>query len=664
MNERKPLVGWILVVALALTAGACSLRYDFTECKTDGDCVQIEQPADGQFYQCVQNKCVLDQTRECRTAAECGAAEDCVSGRCQAISPPGDAGDVQDVADAGDADQSQDTGDGGAADATDASASACDSTQQCIDNFGDSYYCAPWGECVDTASPECDDIYYPDNERGDIVILGSIIPTQGVAYQGIGATVDNGVRMAVIQYAANAFTLPSGQTVAYLHCQGGSSQTAKAAARHLKDIGVPIVVGPLTSSTFLDVVRDVTEADDNGDGVYDNPMGAIAIGATSPAIGNLDSAGKHSFQIISNDRFQTTAMVDRTHDLRWRSCVQQSGDSECTDDASCQAHFGADYTFDSTKPNTPCKDGDPQIAVFYKDDQYGRDFQNLLITRYANRYSDATVKYYKYANPADLGFDPTRMGQEFANVISSSLQGSDALPTADLVLFIGTGETSSLAKGYIGAIAQAGIPPSSKRYIFSHGGAADAPNMFSGDQALSADLMGNVEAVAPNIFNGDYYKSWYQHYSLTFGEPEQTSVAGLAYDAAYMAIFAMAGVPAGQPLNAANVTKVIADGRLQNADTGTQIVLDNSTISFEHDAREALKNGGDIDMVGVSGNLDFEFANGENQGTVRSNYLGLDIRQQPNSPTSNPVYEGVPTRIYVLADGETFGQWAPIPPSP
>jgi hypothetical protein len=429
----------------------------------------------------------------------------------------------------------------------------------------------------------------------------------------------------------------------------------------MKAIGVPITVGPLTSSTFLEVVRDVASVDADNDGTFENPMGAIAIGATSPAIGNLDSAGKHSFQIIANDRFQSSAIVDRASLLRWRSCVRTTGDAQCTNDSTCQANFGPDYIYDDAKPDSPCKDSDPEVAVFYKDDQYGRDLQSLLISRFGDRYSDATFKFYKYADPASLGFDETRIAQEFGSVISAALSGADALPAADLVMFIGTGESVALAKGYISALPneQAAL---SKRYLFSHGGAADAPTLFAGAQPLSDTLMPNVESVTPTIFNQPYYAKWQQRYSITFSDPAQTSVGGLAYDAAYMGIFAMAGVASGDEINGTNVTKIIGDGHLQNADTGTEIILDENT-SFPGEARQALKDGDDIDMVGVSGALDFVIEDEQNTGTIRSNYLGLDILSRETG-SGTTVIEGVPVRIYGLIPGQNYGIWQPIPPQP
>jgi hypothetical protein len=647
----------LLVGAVVALSSACSLRYDFTECESDGDCLKIEAPASGEYYQCVQNECVLEENRQCRIKADCASNEDCLSGACQTMTPPEDAGSDADTgADADDGGQNADVSD--VEDEPDAPSTSCTKTEECQQRFGDSFYCAPNDECIDTAHPACDPIYFANSDRDEIILLGSIVPTRHEAYEALGTTIRNGVRMAVIEYASNAFDLPSGQTVAHLQCEGGSPQIGKTVAEHMKKIGVPFIVGPVTSSTYLEVVNDVTSIDDDNDGTFDDPIGTIAMSATSPAIGNVDSAGQHSFQIISNDRFQSSAIVDRTNILRRRSCVQDVNDAECTQDSECQANFGADFIFDDTSAATPCKDSDPQVAVFYKDDQYGRDLQSLLISRFTDRYPEATVEFYRYADPASLDFDKTRIAQEFGSVISSALSGSGALPAADQVLFVGTGETVALAKGYISALpSQQAVL--SKRYIYSHGGAADSPSMFTGDQALPEAYMGNVESVAPNIFNQPYYTKWQQRYSITFPEPAKTSVGGLAYDAAYMGIFAMAGVPSGEAINGTNVTKVIEQGRLQNADTGTEIVLEENT-SFPGQARQALRDGGDIDMIGVSGALDFVIENDKNEGTVRSNYLGLDIHSRETT-SGDTVVEGVPRRVYGLIPGENHGFWCVLP---
>lgn len=617
------LVGWSVFSAMG-----CSLRYDFSECETTGDCARIENPETDRLYQCVQNECVP-----------------------RAASVPDARSDAEDAieADAQDADTDNDD------------SLACTTTQYCLDEFGDSFYCTPAGECMDTASELCDPIYYPNSDRGEVVLLGSIIPTQGEAYAALGATIKNAVRMAVIEYTSNALTLPGGATVAHLHCEGGSPEIARASAEHLRALGTPVTIGPLTSSSFIEVIQHVAVPTEDAEGVMTPPMGAIAMGATASSIANLDAIGQYAFQIIPQDTMQASAIVDRTHNLRWRSCVMADGDDECTDDSSCQANplLGDDYVYDATKPATPCKDTAPKIAVFYKDDQYGNGLHDLFVDRYFDRYDDAEVKYYKYPDPASLDFDETRIRSQFTTIAMDALGGEDAQPDSDIVVFVGTGEATSLAKLYVGALGQIDQPAiTERRYLFSHGAASDVPGLFEeGSTALPESLLPLFEAIAPNIFNEPLYSKWQNRYALTFDEPARTSVGGLAYDAAYMGIFAMAGVPDDQIIDGENVTNVLEAGRLQNPD-GLQINLEG--VTFPGEARNALRDGDDLDLTGVTGTLDFVVKEDKNQGTVRSDYLGFRVGDANN----DEVLEIIPTRAYILAEGEDFGQWAPLPDAP
>lgn len=648
-----------VVAVTLLLSSACSLRYDFTECSSTADCARIENPAAGERYQCVANQCVAVSGAPTDDVGNTPGTDTDRPDTQDTTQPPSDTSspdsveppDVQQPADA-----TSDTADTADTNPTpDANSTACTTTQQCITQFGDSFYCTPRGTCADTSSPVCDPIYYPSRARGKVMLLGSIIPTQGAAYENLGATIRNAVRMAVIQYTDNALTLLNGATVAHLHCEGGSTEIARQSAEHLHALGAPVVVGPLTSTAFIDVVQNVGAANPDANGVVEDPMVAIAMGASATAISSLDSLGKYAFQIIPNDFMQAPAMVDRTKILRHHSCLDAGAAQQCEDDEQCQATFGPDFTFDAASAQAPCKKGTAKIVVFYKDDQYGNGFHTLLITHYYNRYPDAQLKYYKYPDPADLDFMPDRIQAAFAPIVGSSLSGPEALPDADLVIFIGTGEATSLAKMYILGLQQVNAQlPMTRRYIFSHGAAADAPTMFSGAQALPSALVPKFEAVAPNVFNEPYYSAWQNQYNLQFQEVAKTSVGGLAYDAAYMGIFAMAAVPVGQPINGTTVAAVIETGRLQDPDAE---VIKIAEVTSDGAARAAFRDGKNINMIGVSGSLDFVFDGDRNKGTVRSNYLGLDV----DDLNLDGVYEIVPRRVYVLSPGENTGVWMPIP---
>ncbi len=78
-----------LLVALLMGAAGCSFIFDFTECKTNADCQQFDNPAQGEFFMCSQDdKCVLEPERECRADTDCPSGQSCNadSGKCSGSS--------------------------------------------------------------------------------------------------------------------------------------------------------------------------------------------------------------------------------------------------------------------------------------------------------------------------------------------------------------------------------------------------------------------------------------------------------------------------------------------------------------------------------------------------------------------------------------------------
>lgn len=74
----------VLLVALS-TVGAvgCSFVLDFEECEASEDCRRFEQPDEGEFLVCSDEKCVVDPQRECRRDSHCDDDRQCQSGECR-----------------------------------------------------------------------------------------------------------------------------------------------------------------------------------------------------------------------------------------------------------------------------------------------------------------------------------------------------------------------------------------------------------------------------------------------------------------------------------------------------------------------------------------------------------------------------------------------------
>lgn len=66
----------IFFLSLASVAGGCSFIFDFEECASTQDCVEFDNPEEGDFFVCSNsNKCVLEIERECRTSEDCAGAD-------------------------------------------------------------------------------------------------------------------------------------------------------------------------------------------------------------------------------------------------------------------------------------------------------------------------------------------------------------------------------------------------------------------------------------------------------------------------------------------------------------------------------------------------------------------------------------------------------------
>ena len=592
MVVKRLTIGAFLLAALAAGWSACTMRYDFTECQNDGDCRSFEEPAAGDFLRCgSDNQCVVASGIECREDAHCASGRSCESNRC--VGGSSDAGDA-----GGDAGVDADAG------------TSCETTKECIEQFEEGYVCAPGGKCVDATTQLCPNLKYPNEQRNDVVILGSIIPASG-PFENVGGTLTNAIQMAVGEYFDSARSLPSGQKIAWLQCDTtGDNEAALKAARHLVRVGAPAIIGPLRSGNYLDVVDQVTA---------DAGVTTIAPAATSPAISNLEAAGDLSFRIIGNDRFQARAILDRLETLL-------EGDS------------------------------DPKVTVFYKKDQYGQDLESELLDLVleANWIDRSNFAFLPTVNPAAVNYQQDKIRMDFADKVTAALNSKQ--PGADVVVFVGTSEAIDLAATYIKTAFGSGsaqTDPLEKRYLFSHGAVSDVTG-FADALGGNQKYLPLSEGISPAVIDRENFPPFNSRYNAQFGEKLSASAAGISYDAANLAMLAMAAVPSSDEITGEAVGKVIASGKLQDSD-GIEIAFGDS--GFQGTATQKLREGKSVDLQGVSGDLDLN-----DKGDVRSNYIGIDIGMKRDL-NGNLLYDIVPTRLYGLAPApSTAGSWGPIPP--
>lgn len=602
MSVRHLLVGSVVAAFGIAVAVSCSLRYDFTECTSDSDCHAFDDPANETFYTCGSDdtcRPIDDESFQCRDDADCEGSQTCNTSTNSCEGGMADAGDT--------------TGDGGpdTADATgdaDAVTRDCETTTECRNRFTDNHVCID-EQCQDVTSELCSDLFFPadNSELDDVVLLGSIIPETG-EFETVGSFLRNAVQLAVQEFDGRPGTTLNDQRVGWLQCAAeGEPDKSVKAAQHLVDVGAPVIVGPIRSGSYRKVVEDVTG---------DAETVTIAPAATSPSLTNLEVAGTYSFRIIGNDRFQSQALLDRLNNL-----------------LADRNNF--------------------ELTIFWKDDRYGTDFRDQIITRVSNAswIDSNNILYEKIKDPLETS------DSDLENNINTKV--TDAItnqPGADAAVFLGTGEMVEVAGTYIRAAFMQNASPERKRYIFSHGAVSDVgdlPTVLS--ESGNETFLPLTEGVTPSVVKRQNFQPFVTRYNTAFEENLSTSSAGVAYDAAALGLLGMTAVPKSKSVTGSTVSDVIAGGRLQDSENGT-VVRFNSAGAFG-DAKASLRNGGTIDIDGVSGNLDLN-----DKGDVRPNYLGTEtgITFDVND---NRVYDIVPVRRWVVDSDKVAGDWGTIPPA-
>ncbi len=625
MNKtRKVAAGACFLLAAASIVG-CSVRFDFTECSEPADCLRLESA--GVYYACEANECVPDPDIECRLDVHCEDGESCEANECVPADPNNgtpdmggmdsgepDMGDEPDMPDDPDmpiADRDED----GAPDDSDNCPDDPNADQADQDSDGVGDVC---DNCPNAANPNqtasdgdtlgdaCDNCPLDDNEdqsnvdndeEGDVCDDDSRLPCS------TNADCDQSVTDLCIEGLCTELLTPECPNVF-----GDISGNDVVVLGAILPISPPYdLLGPPLEKSLQLAAKEINLAagfpdgsriavvscDDRGttQGALDvathlaervqvpaiigplfstpftevvtrvgvpNEVLMISPAATAPSITNLPDQGL-AFRNIASDVFQARALAYR---------IRETGSNN--------------------------------IVVFYKDDAYGNGLYNELKGSLAALgILNTSYLGVQYEDPATFTppFDAMQTQAEFTQVITTALQSR---PGADLLIFIGTSETANLAIAY-----QDANPAPPLQTIFTHGGATDMLKLPDTLKAVS-------EAVAPNIFNPANFMDYTDKFDDEFpGEPPLT-ISTLSYDAMFVLALAISSIPTGTEVTGPAIAAAIPN----IADkSGTPV---NATGNFFAGARTELANGGTIDFIGTSGDLDFD-ANGD----VRSDYLGL-----------------------------------------
>lgn len=587
--------------AMLIASSGCSLRYDFsTECQSATDCAKYE--GDGVFYQCVAGECQDDSTIECRQDTDCASQRPVCNeaNRCVAqVAAP----DMK-----GEADMKPDlTPDMKVEEVDSGPDTACTKNSECIANFGESFICGSEGECIDALDSfgDCTRVHYSSTANPDnVVFIGSLLPLVEPFGTLIGRPIENSIQLAVDTINDDG-GLAGGRKLAWISCDSkGNAQIAQRAATHLTTkVKTPAIIGPLFSEPFIATVSNVT----NNADVF-----AMTTTATSPSVANQRQNKDLVWRNIASDTYQAKAIVERINDL-----------------------------------------GPGKVLVLYKDDKYGNDLRGLVVNELSEPFGE-NLRVVSLPNPIDLD-DQSEAGisMSYGRAIAGAL--GDGF-SADVVLVIGTNEGAITAGAYLELIAASALPitfPS--RIILSHGvipAFADLANKL--DARTLGMLIPLIEGIAPSIFDADSvpYRRYVTNYSLTFNNTQPALASTTTFDAVMTIALSMGTLSADEPITGNAIASGIS--KLVDKENGARLEFYQDT-SFFSDAISELQHGNTLDVVGVSGELDFDLDTGEvytpvvgyvalkNEATGTYTIKQVRSMSFPDAPaTDNAVWEEAP----------------------
>jgi hypothetical protein len=242
---------------------------------------------------------------------------------------------------------------------------------------------------------------------------------------------------------------------------------------------------------------------------------------------------------------------------------------------------------------------------------------------------------------------------EYALILGQAWGGVGMHP--DTLLFAGTSEVANLVLGVMSAWGAENPLPAAPRMIVSHGAVPSMETIVNlAPQSIKALLMSTLEGIAPSIFDPQNFEAFNLRYRLRFNGVDAVTAGSLSYDAAMVTIFGIAAIPKGEAITGAAIAANMA--RMVDKE-GTVVSfgdVDGINLTFIETAHNALVTDKNIDLKGVSGELDFDLTTGE----VRTDVVGWGLVPKDMMPDV-PVL--TPKRLYVLnpAPAET-GTWVDL----
>lgn len=220
--------------------------------------------------------------------------------------------------------------------------------------------------------------------------------------------------------------------------------------------------------------------------------------------------------------------------------------------------------------------GVAKVGVIYSDDSYGGSLTAVAMANYTG-----AAEQWAFSSPTGL---------------TEALVDALADPGIEELLFISSDIDEIIA--FLNAAA--GASNLDGRTIFLADGAADQ-QLISGTKAEVKAIFPSIRGTRPQVPSGPVYESFATSYTATFADlqPTDSIFTAYTYDAAWLGIYG-----ATWALNKdEEITGAGAGGGLRRVSSGEALELRPSSWAR---AKELLNSGEGFDVVGASGNLDFD----------------------------------------------------------
>ncbi len=217
-----------------------------------------------------------------------------------------------------------------------------------------------------------------------------------------------------------------------------------------------------------------------------------------------------------------------------------------------------------------------KVGVIYSDDSYGGSLTAVAMANFTG-----VSEQWAFSSPTGL---------------TEALVDALADPEIEELLFISSDIDEIIA--FLNAAA--GASNLNGRGIFLADGAADQ-QLINGTKDEVKDLFPLIRGTRPQVPTGPVYESFSTSYTATFSElqPSDSIFTAYAYDASWLGIYG-----ATWAINKDDeVTGKAAGGGLRRVSSGEELELRPSSWAR---AKELLNSGEGFDVVGASGNLDFD----------------------------------------------------------